>query len=262
LSFLPSLASLLLPSFTSSSFCHFLYSGDVADFKQLSILNFVKIIRLLRLARIQKFLRRFKIGSFFRVVMLFSEFFLLAHYVGCAFYLLGYSSLPQSLECSESREENWICYNNIEAESQSGQYIASLYWAITTLTSVGFGDLHPINTSERGFAAAVMLIGSAMYAVVFGMMTAHISNMNKNEGFYLEKLTSIDEYMTEHAFPESLKNEVRNYYEYMWSQHKSFNMSDSVLLDLPASLSNRIADYTHRRMLVKSGVLSVCHVNL
>jgi hypothetical protein len=42
------------------------------------------------------------------------------------------------------------------------------YWAMTTLASVGYGDLHPISNSERLITAAIFLVGVAAFSFIMG----------------------------------------------------------------------------------------------
>ncbi len=47
-----------------------------------------------------------------------------------------------------------------------------LWWAVQTVTTVGYGDLVPTNTVGRLFAAAVMLLGLAFLAVITAAVTS------------------------------------------------------------------------------------------
>jgi voltage-gated potassium channel len=42
------------------------------------------------------------------------------------------------------------------------------YWALTTITTVGYGDLSPGTTAGRFLAGAVMLMGIGLIAVLTG----------------------------------------------------------------------------------------------
>lgn len=50
----------------------------------------------------------------------------------------------------------------------------SIYWAIVTLTTVGFGDITPKTPLGRFFASVVMLLGWGILAVPTGIVTAEI----------------------------------------------------------------------------------------
>ena len=59
----------------------------------------------------------------------------------------------------------------------------SIYWAIVTLTTVGFGDIHPLTPLGRFIASFIMIVGYGVIAVPTGIVGAEISkDMNKEEG--------------------------------------------------------------------------------
>lgn len=51
------------------------------------------------------------------------------------------------------------------------RYVTSIYWSITTLTTVGYGDLHPENTREMIFDIFYMLFNLGLTAYLIGNMT-------------------------------------------------------------------------------------------
>jgi voltage-gated potassium channel len=54
--------------------------------------------------------------------------------------------------------------------TQHDSYWLSLYWAITTATTVGYGDVTPTNTIGRVIASAVMLTTIPIVGAVFGLL--------------------------------------------------------------------------------------------
>lgn len=51
------------------------------------------------------------------------------------------------------------------------RYVTSVYWSITTLTTVGYGDLHPVNTREMIFDIVYMLFNLGLTSYLIGNMT-------------------------------------------------------------------------------------------
>lgn len=62
----------------------------------------------------------------------------------------------------------------------------SIYWAIVTLTTVGYGDISPITPFGQFIAAIIMISGYAIIAVPTGIVTAEVINATKkiNEDFH------------------------------------------------------------------------------
>ena len=60
----------------------------------------------------------------------------------------------------------------------------SIYWAIVTITTVGYGDIAPTTPTGKFIASVIMLIGYAIIAVPTGILTTEIALMtrNKNKG--------------------------------------------------------------------------------
>ncbi|HEV2296481.1 MAG TPA: ion transporter [Tepidisphaeraceae bacterium] len=55
----------------------------------------------------------------------------------------------------------------------------SIYWAIVTLTTVGYGDIAPQTPLGRMLASGVMIIGYAIIAVPTGIVTAELVNLRR-----------------------------------------------------------------------------------
>ena len=51
----------------------------------------------------------------------------------------------------------------------------SIYWAIVTLTTVGYGDISPKTGLGQGFAAIIMIMGYAIIAVPTGIVSAELT---------------------------------------------------------------------------------------
>ncbi len=68
----------------------------------------------------------------------------------------------------------------IEGESHGFTDIpTSIYWAIVTLTTVGYGDLSPQTPLGKAFASLVMIMGYAIIAVPTGIVTVELSRSHR-----------------------------------------------------------------------------------
>jgi voltage-gated potassium channel len=63
----------------------------------------------------------------------------------------------------------------------------SIYWAVVTLTTVGFGDITPQTVLGRAISAVVMVIGYAIIAVPTGIFTAELSREMKKQNHSLDQ---------------------------------------------------------------------------
>jgi voltage-gated potassium channel len=79
------------------------------------------------------------------------------------------------MHCSHARNG----YPLETAKGQFGSVPSSLWWAVVTLSSVGYGDVYPVTTGGRIFAALVILLGIGLVAVPTGILASALSKSIK-----------------------------------------------------------------------------------
>ena len=62
-------------------------------------------------------------------------------------------------------------------------YIASIYWVITTLTTVGYGDIYPVTVFGQILAATLMLMGYAIIAVPTGIVSSELNKVSHKKAY-------------------------------------------------------------------------------
>lgn len=136
-------------------------------FPQLHFLSVIRILRLLRIFRIFKMVRFLEESN----VMLLSlwesrrKIYIFLFFVLLLTVILG--SMMYVIE-SGSNEK----FTSIPT---------SIYWAIVTLTTVGYGDISPVTPLGKAFASVIMILGYAIIAVPTGIITAKFINANQTE---------------------------------------------------------------------------------
>lgn len=72
----------------------------------------------------------------------------------------------------------------IEGENQSSSFEnipVSIYWAIVTLTTVGYGDMAPVTPLGQFLASAIMIMGYSIIAVPTGIISAEIARHKSSD---------------------------------------------------------------------------------
>ena len=70
-------------------------------------------------------------------------------------------------------EDSWAQQQGISINNSAlHDYIVSLYWSTTTMTTVGYGDIVPYNDRDRILAIIAMKVGTLFYVYILGALAA------------------------------------------------------------------------------------------
>ena len=125
-------------------------------------------LRILRLLRLMRFFRLFRLTAYTRSAKLIFNVFktrihdLLLSLVLIIFLIIIASS---ALYFTEHLYPS-------EAESKFSSIPATLWWAVVTLTTTGYGDMYPLTTLGKVIAGIIMLSGVAFFALPAGIIVA------------------------------------------------------------------------------------------
>lgn len=92
-------------------------------------------------------------------------------------------------------------------------YLTSMYFAYSTLTTVGYGDISAHTDVERSIAIISLISGSVIYAVLVGFINNLVDNSDVKETEYQARLAAINAFMSNHHLPADLRGRVRRYME-------------------------------------------------
>lgn len=115
-------------------------------------------------------LRRQVTYAFLGMMKLMIFLFAWSHLIACFWGLVpqitgeGYSWIDALQESSSEPLHAWDLY------------VAGLYFSIMTVTSIGYGEMLPVNTSERVICSAVMLSSSIVWCYVMGQVSRRIAH--------------------------------------------------------------------------------------
>jgi len=126
------------------------------DLRSLRAFRLLRLIRILKLARysaaVQRIHRAFIIAKEELVLFMFTAFIIL-FLAGVGIYYFENPAQPEAF-CSISH---------------------SLWWAVATLTTVGYGDIYPITFGGKLFTFFVLIIGLGLVSVPAGLIASALS---------------------------------------------------------------------------------------
>jgi len=109
-------------------------------------------------------------------------------------------------------------------------YLAAMYWAMTTITTVGFGDITPETDGERIYCILAMVVGGSFYGYVIGMFASLVSTKDANLRNYNERIALVQAWLDYHSeLPRKLVRRVRRHYKTLLTDRTA--MDDSEILE-------------------------------
>ncbi|XP_067088846.1 potassium voltage-gated channel subfamily H member 4a [Osmerus mordax] len=222
-----------------------------------SLVHLLKTVRLLRLLRLLQKLDRYSQYSAVVLTLLMSVFALLAHWMACIWYVIGHKQIKSSdavtwdigwLQELGKRLDTPYINSTAGGPSTPSAYIASLYFTLSSLTSVGFGNVCANTDAEKIFSICIMLIGALMHAVVFGNVTAIIQRMYSRRSLYHTRMKDLKDFIRVHRLPQLLKQRMLEYFQTTWSVNNGINANE-LLHDFPDELRADIAMHLNKDIL-------------
>ncbi|XP_034147977.1 potassium voltage-gated channel subfamily H member 6 isoform X1 [Esox lucius] len=218
-----------------------------------TLISLLKTARLLRLVRVARKLDRYSEYGAAVLFLLMCTFVLIAHWLACIWYAVGYVERPytQTGWLDNLAEQLGKVYNASEpgsGPSANDYYITALYFTFSSLTSVGFGNVSPNTNSEKLFSICVMVIGSLMYASIFGNVSAIIQRLYSGTTRYHTQMLRVKEFIRFHQIPNGLRNRLEEYFQHAWSYTNGIDMN-AVLKGFPECLQADICLHLNRSLL-------------
>ncbi|KAF8794726.1 Potassium voltage-gated channel subfamily H like protein [Argiope bruennichi] len=218
-----------------------------------TLIGLLKTARLLRLVRVARKIDRYSEYGAAVLLLLVATFALIAHWLACIWY-----AIANAERSMQEPKIGWLdalanmthqYYNNSAGgPSIKSKYVTALYFTFSSLTSVGFGNVSPNTNMEKIFAIIVMLVGSLMYASIFGNVSAIIQRLYSGTARYHTQLLRVKEFIRFHQIPNPLRQRLEEYFQHAWTYTNGIDMN-MVLKGFPECLQADICLHLNRNLL-------------
>uniref|UniRef100_A0A3Q3F2Y1 Potassium voltage-gated channel subfamily H member 2 n=1 Tax=Labrus bergylta TaxID=56723 RepID=A0A3Q3F2Y1_9LABR len=192
-----------------------------------TLIGLLKTARLLRLVRVARKLDRYSEYGAAVLFLLMCTFALIAHWLACIWYAIGSVERNGSIGWLHTLGDQLGKHFNdsVPGPSIKDKYVTALYFTFSSLTSVGFGNVSPNTNSEKIFSICVMLIGSLMYASIFGNVSAIIQRLYSGTARYHTQMLRVREFIRFHQIPNPLRQRLEEYFQHAWSYTNGIDMN-------------------------------------
>lgn len=128
-------------------------------------------------------------------------------------------------------------------------YAMSFYWTITTITTVGYGDINGTNTTEYIFCSVMMVIGVVGFSFANGSLASIISNYDSQNAELSEKIKTMNKVYKKYYLPLDLYVRCKRVLEFQ-TQSKETDINN-LLDELPHKLKVEISMYIYEKRYKK-----------
>lgn len=235
----------------------------------LKIARFLKIARLWRLGQ---FIKKVKEvldlnPAIVRMAELLGVFVILAHWLACGMFWSG-TFYQRYRTCNAGDDADCKCY--LDEEDIGGkctsttwttsksfmvegsgevtvadmdcnmQYLMTFYWTITTMTTVGYGDISPLTFYEFFMNVLMQIAGVTVFGFMVGNMSTLASMLQGRHGQLKEKLDEIQAFLQAMDVPKNLEKRVVKDMDHLYKTPNVIikrDIIDAVPLSLAAQVS-------------------------
>lgn len=136
------------------------YLGAAIDLRSIRIFRLFRLFRIFKAVRYSKAIKRYR--DAFREIKDELLVFLIA-----TLFVVYISAVGIYYFENPAQPENF------------GSVFNSLWWAVTTLTTVGYGDIYPITIGGRIFTFLILMIGLSVVAIPAGLLASALEKTSQ-----------------------------------------------------------------------------------
>lgn len=140
-----------------------------------------------------------------RMIFILVFAFFSVHLISCFWFLAA--------KFDDFNPNTWVAIMNLQDEASTTLYLECLYWALQTVSTVGFGDFGARTVAELLLSVVWMIYGVGFYSVVIGNLTSIIANETANSENLYNKLKALEEFAKKTNLPEELHFKIRQFLE-------------------------------------------------
>ncbi|OMJ90960.1 hypothetical protein SteCoe_6628 [Stentor coeruleus] len=169
-------------------------------------------------------------------------FVVFVHVLACIWIVAGVKSM---------KADNWISEYDINDPSIKSHYLSAVYFIITTIFSIGFGDIKPINDAEKAICIVIMAFGVFFFTYFISSINLILNLKTKKYSLLTHDLRVLQNIKNKYRVPTDLYKKIEKHLKYSHNNiekyHKSFALS----------LSSRISQqliFTMNKKLVEDNI--------
>ena len=166
-------------------------------------------------------------------------FLLMNHLCACFWYFMA--------KIEDFSPDSWVVRLGYIDSSNVELYIISFYWTLTTVTTVGYGDITAGTTIERIYNLFIMSFGVLLYSFAIGSLSSIVSTLDQKSEEMNQKLQILSSIKKEFNLEQNIYDKVRKVIKYDLSRNQKDKMV--FLQELPNKLRIELSQIMHDKVI-------------
>ena len=225
--------------------------GKLAKMSRLpKLYKLLKLTKLVRITKMKKngnltgltkfFFDKLKLNANIEKLIYFLlTFVLLAHLSTCIWYFVA--------KLEDLNPDSWVVRLGYIDSSNYQIYILSFYWTLTTVTTVGYGDVSAGTTPERIYNLFIMSFGVLMYSFAIGSLSSIIAALDQKSAEMNQKLEILTSIKKEYNLNQEIYDKVRKVIKFDLNRNQKDKMQ--FLMELPNKLRIELSQIMHDKAI-------------
>ena len=205
------------------------------------IFNWLKVFKLIELINSYRFinLKLSNDSKINRVLKSAIVFICLAHISACLWIYLG--------RCELNIDKNWINSISLQDSSFIDIYIASFYFNLVTIYTIGYGDILASNDLEYIYCIFLLIFGVMLFSFGISSLSTLFGSFDTRTSIYNAKCLVLDIIDEEYLLDNEIYDNIKTYLNY--ELKKNNNDVFELLESLPTHVKNELTIYMYRILI-------------